>query len=289
VINSYYTIRINKAIDYIEENLFNSITLEDVANVANFSKFHFHRIFKIIARDTLSNYVKRLKMENAAKLLTTEKNKTIKDISEKLGYHSNANFSRDFNEFYGFSPSEYKNKKSKPIIRTPNLDNDLDLSFAGIENLQESFVGYIRVAGGYDPETISKAYAQLYNYMQEMGILQSIDQCIGVGYDDPDYTPVDSCRYDACISMNKSMIPDNFPYNTKEIYGGKYATFIFSGEKEQFFSAWDVIFQEWLIASNYIPENKPHYEIYLPSDDYDNGIFKAKLCLPVKLIKTLER
>ena len=116
MINTYYIQRINLAIDYIEEHLSEKITLDQLADVAMFSKYHFHRIFKVIAGDTLNNYIKRLKMEKAGKLLQINHD-TINNIASELGYRSNANFSRDFNEYYGCSPSEFRQNSSKPISR----------------------------------------------------------------------------------------------------------------------------------------------------------------------------
>ncbi len=285
MINSYYIRRINKAIDYIEDNPEDKITLEKLAEVAMFSKYHFHRIFKIVANDTLNNYVKRTKMEKAAKLLITNKNETISNISYRFGYHSNSNFSRDFSDYYGCSPSEFRQFENRPVNRKTKITNDINLVFNGIEEIKDHFVGYTRISTGYNTDTISKSFEKLYHYSLDNGLLKSINHSIGVGYDDPDYTHPDKCRYDACISIDKAKLPDDFPFNTKVIKGGKYATFLFTGKKEDFYNAWDIIFKEWLVSGNYVPDNKPHFELYLHSEEYDKGIFKAKLCLPIKPIK----
>lgn len=50
--DSEYRFRINKAQDYIERNLEKQISLEELAEVANFSKFHFNRIFKSLVGET---------------------------------------------------------------------------------------------------------------------------------------------------------------------------------------------------------------------------------------------
>jgi methylphosphotriester-DNA--protein-cysteine methyltransferase len=54
-----YISRINRVIDFINSNLKNEITLEQLADVANFSKFHFHRIFTSIVGETLSQFILR--------------------------------------------------------------------------------------------------------------------------------------------------------------------------------------------------------------------------------------
>ncbi|MEN2401445.1 AraC family transcriptional regulator [Flavobacterium sp. MC2016-06] len=58
-IKEYY-FRINKSIDYIKLNLHEELSLEKMAAVSNFSKFHFHRIFKLVTGIPLIVYAKRL-------------------------------------------------------------------------------------------------------------------------------------------------------------------------------------------------------------------------------------
>ena len=61
-----YSRLINKSEDYIEAHLDDIISLEDLANHANFSSYHFHRLFKEYSRETLKQFVTRIKMERAA-------------------------------------------------------------------------------------------------------------------------------------------------------------------------------------------------------------------------------
>ncbi|MCP4217768.1 MAG: helix-turn-helix transcriptional regulator [bacterium] len=45
---SEYIARINRVIDYVDENIYDELTLEKLAEVADFSRFHFHRIFRAV-------------------------------------------------------------------------------------------------------------------------------------------------------------------------------------------------------------------------------------------------
>ncbi len=56
-----YIFRINKVIDYIENNLDNSLSLEELARIASFLPYHFHRIFSAFKGETLNGFVKRKK------------------------------------------------------------------------------------------------------------------------------------------------------------------------------------------------------------------------------------
>lgn len=69
-----YLRRIHKVQDYIEENLSYTLVLAELADIAGFSKYHFHRIFRAITNESLLQYVNRVKLERAAFLIN---NRTI--------------------------------------------------------------------------------------------------------------------------------------------------------------------------------------------------------------------
>lgn len=122
MINEFYLKRVNNAIDFIEENLSEKIRLEQLASVAFFSKYHFHRIFKSVTGETLNNYIKRIRMEKAGKILQSQKSKAIGNVAFALGYKSIANFSRDFSDYYDCSPTEFR-QYDTPVIEIYDVPN----------------------------------------------------------------------------------------------------------------------------------------------------------------------
>ena len=61
-----YKARINKTLDYIEAHLDNQFTLDVLAAVSNFSKFHFHRIFLGVIGETPFQFINRIRLQRAA-------------------------------------------------------------------------------------------------------------------------------------------------------------------------------------------------------------------------------
>lgn len=282
--DNLYTDRISKVIDFIEDNIHSRLRLNELAAVAMFSKYHFHRIFKNVTGETLNDFIKRQRMIKAYRMLQTDRTVTVKELTYALGYHSMANFSRDFKNFHGVSPSEVKSsagfvesgKEQKP----PRL---LNISFKGIERIPGTFVVYRKITTGYDTDLIPKVFDSLYRLALENDF--SIKQFIGIGYDDPDYTPAGKCKYDACMAVNEADLPRGFTASAKTLKGGWYAVFYFEGYKDDIHKAWDFIFKEWLIKSTYIPADRPHLEMYIPAEKYEEGFFTVNLCLPIKTIK----
>ncbi len=91
--------------EYMNEHLHEDISLQDVADKMFFSTVYFSRFFKKQTGETFSNYLLRIRMEQAVKLL--EKNLKVTEISEACGYHDPSYFTRIFKEYYKYTPKDY--------------------------------------------------------------------------------------------------------------------------------------------------------------------------------------
>ena len=98
-----YISRINRVMDYIQENLDRLMTLEQLASVACFSPFHFHRIFRAIVGETLAHFIQRVRVEKAASTLLVNPKASVTAIALDCGFGSSAAFARVFREAYGMS------------------------------------------------------------------------------------------------------------------------------------------------------------------------------------------
>ena len=105
--NGEYAQRINRVIDYLRGNLDRQVKLEELAKVACFSEFHFHRIFGAVSGETLNNFTNRLRLEKAARLLRYSE-QSLTDIAFDCGFSSSATFSRAFRSGYDTSPSQFR-------------------------------------------------------------------------------------------------------------------------------------------------------------------------------------
>ena len=103
-----YISRINRVIDYIKANIDQDLSLEQLASVANFFKFYFHRLFKSVSGETLNNYVSRTRIETSAFLLIYHKDKPITSIAYDAGFSSPAVYARAFKARYNLTPSQWR-------------------------------------------------------------------------------------------------------------------------------------------------------------------------------------
>ncbi|MDD6656322.1 MAG: AraC family transcriptional regulator [Lachnospiraceae bacterium] len=93
--------------DYIDSNYCTNIKITMFAEKYFFSIEYLTKLFKSKYGYSIYEYVLKLRMERARKLLSNEENKII-DIAERLGYTDNHYFSKAFRNYYGISPSQYR-------------------------------------------------------------------------------------------------------------------------------------------------------------------------------------
>lgn len=91
---------------YVREH-YDKATLEDAAKLVHMNPFYLSKYFKQQTRENFSDYVNRVKMQQAALLLESLHYK-IYEISELTGYSNAKNFTRSFKKFYGISPKRYR-------------------------------------------------------------------------------------------------------------------------------------------------------------------------------------
>jgi AraC family transcriptional regulator len=108
-IDHEYQSRINKVMDFIEAHLDEEHTLEELAAVASFSKYHFHRIFTAMTGETPFQFLSRIRLEKAAALLCGNNNLPVSDVAFQCGFSSLSIFSRTFRQYFQRSPTEWRN------------------------------------------------------------------------------------------------------------------------------------------------------------------------------------
>ncbi len=315
-----YVSRINRVIDYIGSNIDKELTLSRISEIANFSPYHFHRIFGAFVGETLTQYTNRIRVEKAAGLLVVHKKRSVTDIAFDCGFSSSAAFARSFKEFFGMSASEWKagghiefRKKRKAVSKTmQEIDKkgkEFDISSYYIEadifqqkwrinmtntkmkidvevkELQDIPVAYIRHIGPYAGNTslFEKLFNDLFKWAGPRNLLDFPEtKVMAVYYDDPSVTDESKLRLDVCISVKPDTEVDGEIGKTT-IKGGKYAIGHFELSPDEYPAAWKALYAGWLPESGYQPDDGPCFENYLndPKEHPENKCV-VDICIPVK-------
>lgn len=103
---------IARSIEYLADNLGNNITIEDLASRVGMSRAVFHRKFKQATRMSPIQFMKSMRLNNAAMKIATGMN--VSQAAMAVGYVSSSQFSREFKRMYGRSPKQWS--QSKPLL-----------------------------------------------------------------------------------------------------------------------------------------------------------------------------
>jgi AraC family transcriptional regulator len=267
-----YRRRIDRVIDHLRRHLDRPVNLDELAEVACFSKFHFHRVFSAVTGETVNACANRLRLEQAARQLRLAR-RPLTEIALACGFSSSAAFSRAFRLAYATTPSEYRRtgeiKESK--IRKalapgqeyvlPMTSEEKRAAFpVRIVDLPARTIAYIRVTNAFDQDRVIAAIGRIRDWARAQGILAG-GTLFGMTMDDPDVTPAHLYRYEVCFaSATPFEVADGMSRLT--LPAMRYAMTSVSGDLRMVATAWDYLIREWLVRSAYEPEAAPALEIF---------------------------
>lgn len=199
-----YRRRVCLAMNFISDHLDTELSLEKIAEAASFSPFHFHRIFKAVVGETVSEFTRRLRLELAANRLLSDRDDVTR-IAMDCGFSSSQNFAKAFRQHFGMTPTHYR--KSKMRNKDSKGENALSLQAgyhadtvfanaaknerstlmnAEVREMPEYHVAYVRKMGPYNQETCEQAFGEMMQWAGPRGYLAA-GVMLGVYWDSGGY------------------------------------------------------------------------------------------------------
>jgi AraC family transcriptional regulator len=270
-----YVDRVNRAIDYVTENLAQPIKLEDVARAACFSSYHFHRIFRGLMGETLGDFIKRVRLERSLYLLSHRKGTTLTEIAFACGFSSSSDFSRSFRAHYGVPPrrfdvEQFRRERRDEMQAALSLDQrhrlerlpegrNPDGFVVTVRHLPARRVAYIRVHRPYGGARVPQAIARLVAWAEARGLADG--RWLGYQWDDPEIVPLEKCRYDVGLE-----VPDAIRAGGDVSVTTFDATLIaeidIKGSIDVELRALYWFYQGWLPSTGYAPAHQPMFEAW---------------------------
>lgn len=103
-----YERRVERVLAYIREHLDGDLSLHTLPRVANFSPYHFHRVFRAMVGEPVGTFVRRLRVLTAAQRLAEDRGRPITTIARECGFSSSSAFAREFRNHFGITASAYR-------------------------------------------------------------------------------------------------------------------------------------------------------------------------------------
>jgi len=254
-----YRKRVARVVAAIVANPMTDHRLEDLASLAHFSPFHFHRVYSSIAGETMAATIRRVRLALATRLLT-QGGQTITQVGLAVGYESPQAFTRAFGQFAGQSPREFQQQMRAAFLDAvpmrPCKDMDAPPTVRIVERPMQA-VYALRHRGPFS--TIPHTHRQLRAYAGT----RAVSSWLGVSCGDPDVPR--NFSYHAAVALPDNGTIDGNEIERLEIPAGLYATHCLAGPYTRINSAVHVLFSQWLPGSGYEPDDRPTLEHYLNS------------------------
>jgi len=296
----YYQTRIHQALDFINKNLGNKLPISEVAKAANFSPFHFQRIYKAFQKETPYDTILRLRLEKAVFLLKYHPSQKISTIAHACGFEAVENFSRQFKARYKIAPSTFKKDKKLQNSRIYQekghetaylrMNQAVEVPMpdfkVSIETLPAISIAFIRAFFGEDGALLVKRYLELIEWATNAGLpTRGKLTRFGMSIDHSGVTPAKMYRYDFAIRQTKKTKMNGL-IELGEIPKGSYATLHCIGKIDRLAQAWNYLYQVWLPQSGYVPIHYPAIEEFIQGpEEIGWGNFNIKCRIPIYKIK----
>ena len=276
---------IRKVLEFIQMNLSEDLSLERIAAEANYSPFHFQRVFSESVGETPKQYIIRLRIERTAHYLRMFPNLTVSEIADYSGFASLSTFSRAFKNYFGVSAVEYRqlsNEKYSKICKTDSkkcktfkLNTDdlcfRDLSMDEIMDWKSKINVSVRKVNAFrviyhstclnDRDSISLAYRKITNWARPRGLFTTETRFVGLLLDIPFITSIEKCRYWAGISFPEHVkLPAEA--SITEIPEGLYASYQIEGNILTTVKSLAYLNHDWLGAHGYSINKLIGYEVF---------------------------
>lgn len=299
-----YIARVNKVQDYIDRNISEEFSLARLAGIANFSLYHFHRIYYCVTGETLFQYIQRLRLEKAARFLIVNRRMPIMDISLECGFSNQSSFAKAFKNYYGMSAARFRSEYGKEsnmgkvlpdmsgyntCIRNNQCGRrqEYDIPYTvERKSMKELYMVYLRHTGPYqcDSALFRNLSQKLNQWAGEKGIVQNTNtRWLTLIHDSPGITGDDKLRISYGMTVPETFLPAaDGEFGTMAVPGGKYAVghFVLAADEYQY--AWNALYADWLPKSGYQPDDRPSFELYSGNDCNQTGKQKVDICIPVK-------
>lgn len=277
-----YKQRLQNVIDFIGHHLDEDLTLDQLSDVACFSKYHFHRLFTAYIGLSLQQYIRWLRLKRAAHQMMVDKERSIINIALSAGFESHESFTRAFKQVSGLSPTAFRNHPNWKMWEQASYSlptqGTLKMNVT-IKTLPKKRLAAVEHRGDYQKLGDSLHKLMLWAKAQPIH-LKKPGEAFGFTYNDPYRVPAEDFRFDLALT-----IPENFKLKgevvEKELPAGQYATVLHKGSRKNIGDVIYGLYRDWLPTSGEEPGDLPCVFCYY---NFDDEVAETELLTEVLLL-----
>ncbi|MEK3713858.1 AraC family transcriptional regulator [Paenibacillus sp. FSL R7-0333] len=267
-----WLIRMKHALDYMELNMTETLRIEEVAEVAYVSPFHFQRMFSMLTGFSVADYIRKRRLTLAAQELAVSKIRVL-DVALKYGYDSPESFAKAFRKAHGIPPSAARKSgvqlKAFPRISFHlSLKGDQDMDYKIVDKPAFTVIGKSMEVTTRDGENFRRI-PQFWDECNEDGTsdklieLSASREWLGICTD----MDMKKEQLTYWIGVEGTPQADAQGYETTVVPAASWAVFRSEGALPGAIqTVWQRIYQEWFPGTGYEHTGGPEIELYPPGD-----------------------
>jgi AraC family transcriptional regulator len=250
--------------------------LDELGRLANFSPFHFHRVYRRLAGESVGATVRRVRLIHAAERLAAARDPVIA-VALDAGYDNPQSFARAFRDFTHMSPSDFRRCRERPAV--PSAAAETALLPVAIGEQPAVRAHGLRHDGPY--HTIGRSFERLRQWQRARGLSPGAYPTIGFAYPDP--ADRKGIRYYAGLVLPPS-VPHGDGVELCELPGGLYGSHRLIGPYGMIETTFRLLFGSWLPTSRYARDARPALELYCRDGALASGDMPVTdLLIPLRL------
>ncbi|MCF6440021.1 AraC family transcriptional regulator [Pseudoalteromonas luteoviolacea] len=261
----YYEDRMLRVIDYLYEHAGSELDVNTLADIACMSAYHFHRIYREYAGETINVTVRRMRMLKAATYLVRS-DLSQQQIAKQVCYGSVEAFNRAFTKHYGETPNQYRQRRAYATPEVTALYPTSSKEYHPMYTVEQQNIESIELIGlnhHGDYMQIGQAFEKL-SVMAAKANLIDQDTCFfGIYFDDPESVPHANLKSMACIAVDKTKLPEQHDFERLTIPAGKTVSILFKGDYTELEKPYNWLYGQWLPQSQFELADFPPFEEYL--------------------------
>ena len=259
-----YRERMNRVVDYINDHLYENLSVDLLSEVAFFSKYHFHRQFSEYTGISVFKFIQLIRLRRASYQLVFRKHNQIIDIAISAGFENPESFSHAFKKTFGQTPSQFRKKpewkswqeKYQFMNRGGQRMNMGKHSMqVNVVLFKETKVAVLEHRGS--PELINNSVQTFIEWRKQNNLRPQVSETYNIIYDDPETTEPEKFRVDLCASIHADVKQNSYGVITKVISGGRCALFRHTGSDATIGKSLHYLYATWLPESGEELRNAP--------------------------------
>lgn len=279
--------RFFKSIEYVEEHLYEPVTIHDIAKASSYSAYHFSRIFKSLVGDSPKEYLRKRRLTVAATRLLKE-DTSILDLALECQFESQEAFTRAFKQLFALTPGQYRKEQDpyRLIYKDQfsphmlhHLQNSLGMEPTIITRGAMKTVG-IAMRYNNDDLNLKKLWSAFRPYKDTIPNRVGSD-VFGIYEEYQESDEGNEFTYVCSVSVSDySDIPEGMVQ--RDIESQLYARFDHKGPIASLEATLKFIWGSWLPKSKFEYVEKPDFELYAAGFNDADPENVLQIFIPIK-------